>query len=86
MKLLFKWVPKADKYATGENLMLNRLRLGGYSWNFSSQKDPGLKWRGLINLPSLKNEGYVYGASEDEVKANCEAVVKQWFCEAVREA
>lgn len=87
MKLNFKWKRKTGQYQTGESLYLNRICVGGYSWNSArtqGSKDNSITWAGFISLPSLSGGvDRVYGSSEEEVKSKVERVVVSWFTEVL---
>ena len=80
----FKWKTKKGQFDTGESLYLNRIRLGGFSWNSArTHMDKSTSWVGSVTLPSLTNNR-VYGATPEEIKPQMEKIVTEWFDEATR--
>lgn len=87
--LNYRWTRKTGRYQIGESLKLNRICVGGYSWNSAkpqSSKDASITWVGNIELPSLRDGSKrVYGGTEAEIRAKVEQIVTGWFNEALRQ-
>ena len=86
MGLNFNWRRKEAQYQTGEALFLNKIRLGGYSWNSSRPGgEDGDKWAGIVDLPTLAHDSkYTFGNSEEALKLRMENIVSAWFKEALK--
>jgi len=75
----FHWRTQKRTYQNGEDLYLNRIRVGDGCWNMGrskGDKDDSTKWVGHAFLPSLKDlSKRVYGSTLDEVKSKVERIV-----------
>ncbi len=89
MKLNFKWKKKTRQFQTGDYLYLNKICVGGYSWNSTRsqhESNNDTQWVGNIDMPSLTDKAKrVYGASPEIVKLKMEQVITNWFEEALKE-
>ena len=86
MELHFTWKPNKGQYSNGENLYLNRIRVAGYGWNSTRNRDAEPRkpdWVGRIDLPSLK-QASKFGDTTDEVKGKIEQSVTNWLNEATK--
>ena len=87
MELNFRWVDKKAQYQTGKTLYLNAIAVASYDWNcFLSKSDTNKedkRYRGVINLPSLK-DNMRYGSTDEMVMSKIELTVRNWFKEATK--
>ena len=79
------WRAKKFQYQSGEYLYLNRICVGGYSWNsYRSQgSEEANHYEGNIFLPSIKNKR-VFADTVEEVKVKVEKIVNSWLIEATK--
>ncbi len=89
MKLNFRWAVKKGVHQNGENLYLNRIRVGMIDWNdmrSRSDNHTDNDWVRRVLLPSLAEASKVaYSGSREEARAKTERTVTSWFTEATSE-
>ena len=86
MKLNFRWQQKQSEFARGESLYLNKIRIGGYTWNVAKHRGettPDISWVGSLSLPGLEKER-VYSDNPGITKMSMERMVTDWFREALK--
>ena len=79
--LKFQWKSNQAKYANGEILFINNVRIGSYDYNSTRSKTgshEGNDWVGKINLPGLQNT-ILYDGTTSGVKTKVENLVNRWF-------
>lgn len=82
MKLNFKWVLDGS----GEDLYINRINAGSYSWNASRTRGESHEnndYIGSTTLPGLSHKTFLDG-SREKIKEQIENCVKSWFNEALK--
>lgn len=86
MKFNFKWKRQTGQYQNGENLYINRIYIASCSWNGArtSSDDDSTRYVGNITLPSLRDKARVYGNSLETIKPKIEAIIINWFKEALK--
>jgi len=87
MKLNFVWKEKTAQYQNGEELYLNKICVGDYTWNSMRSKSESSEnndWVGSSNLPQMNRR--VYGKDTNEIKPKIEKQVMIWFTEALKDA
>ncbi len=89
MNLKFRWVVKTSHYQNGENVYLNKIKVGMIDWNdmrSRSADHSNNDWISKVLLPSLRDESKVaYSGSREEARAKIERIVTSWFKEATSE-
>ncbi len=89
MKLSFRWAVKKGQHQNGENVYLNRIRVGMIDWNDMRSKGSDHSdndWICRTLLPSLTEKSkIVYSGSREEARAKVERTVASWFNEATSE-
>jgi hypothetical protein len=89
-KLKFIWKVKTGEYQNGESLYINKICVGGYSWNGAMSRDEPQEYKlahsyiASCYLPGFIDRR-VYAPTTEEIKAHIEKMVTNWFNEALRE-
>ena len=77
----FKWSPKTQPYATGEDLYLGKWRVGSYYYDSMKGQNEKDKYSVDMMLPGIRNHQGSFAKIAD-AKAMAEKVVKYWFVNA----
>ncbi len=90
MKLNFKWVKQKGQYQNGEDLFINRVRIGSYGWHSMMSKNEPSEYKtthqysGNCNLPEFVNSR-IYESTPELIKAKIERMATNWFAVIERE-
>lgn len=84
--LSFRWTAMTGRYQIGETLSINKIVIGGYSWNDALSKTESEeflaahRYKGSIHLPGYDSKR-VFGSDPVTVKTTIERMVSNWFAQ-----